>query len=414
MKKLVLLGMVMMMALGSLFASGRSDTKGGTTIVYWSMWNEAEPQGQVIAQAATAFTKETGIKIDVNFNGRDIRKTLQPALDAGEAIDMFDEDIDRVAVTWGSYLLPLDSYIGKTYPSTGGKAWNSVVNKTLIDLAKQLGGGQVKNIPYQPFVFTTMYNKDLFKQAGVTETPKNWDEFLAVCAKLKAAGITPITVDDAYMAALFGYCMDRMVGSDAASAMVKNNDFKGPQVLEFGKIWENMAKNGYISPKAASNIYPAGQIEEVAAGKVAMYLNGTWLPNEIKMSAPNLNWGAFAWPAMGGGDGISANNFGGQSFGINKNSKHPDETFQFIAYLTSGKWDIELARESIGIPMGNDSAWPTQLAEAKPVIDNTTKRLPWAVSMEDSADVNAKIKSNFAKLILGQLSAEQFAAEMGK
>jgi raffinose/stachyose/melibiose transport system substrate-binding protein len=209
--------------------------------------------------------------------------------------------------------------------------------------------------------------------------------------------------------------MDRMVGSDAAAAMVKNNDFKGPQVREFGALWENMAKNGYISPKAASNIYPAGQIEEVAAGKVAMYLNGTWLPNEIKGSAPNMKWGAFAWPAIdGGGDGVEANNFGGQSFGINKNSKHPDETFQFIAYLTSGKWDMELARESIGIPMGNDSAWPAQLAEAKAVIDNTTKRLPWAVSMEDSADVNAKIKSNLAKLVLGQLTADQFAAEMAK
>ena len=66
-------------------------------LVYWSMWNEAEPQGQVIAEAAREFEKETGIKIDVNFNGREIRKTLQPALDAGETIDLFDEDIERVA-----------------------------------------------------------------------------------------------------------------------------------------------------------------------------------------------------------------------------------------------------------------------------------------------------------------------------
>jgi len=27
-------------------------------LVYWSMWNEAEPQGQVIARAARAFTSE--------------------------------------------------------------------------------------------------------------------------------------------------------------------------------------------------------------------------------------------------------------------------------------------------------------------------------------------------------------------
>jgi raffinose/stachyose/melibiose transport system substrate-binding protein len=379
------------------------------------MWNEAEPQGMVIGKAAAAFTEETGIQVEVNYNGREIRKTLQPALDSGEAIDLFDEDIERVSQTWGNYLLPLDSYVAKTYPTTDGVPYGDVINSTLLDLARQLGGGSVKNIPYQPSAFVTMYNKDLFLQAGITDVPANWDDFLVVCEKLKAIGVAGITVDDAYMAALFGYTIDRLVGMDATVAMVRNNDFTSPAVLEFGTIWENMAQNGYVSPKAASNIYPAGQVEEIAAGKVAMYLNGTWLPNEIKGNAPGMNWGSFAWPAIAAtGDGPEANNFGAQSFGINKNTKHADEAFQFIVYLTTGEWDKTLADESIGIPMGNSSAWPTALAEAKGVVDSTTKRLPWAVGMEDNPGVNAKIKENFAKLIKGDLTAESFATAMTK
>jgi raffinose/stachyose/melibiose transport system substrate-binding protein len=379
------------------------------------MWNESEPQGQVIARAAAAFTKETGIRVDLNFNGREIRKTLQPALDAGETIDLFDEDIERVANTWGNYLLPLDSYVAKFYSTTGGKPFGEVVNKTLLDLARDLGGGQVKNIPYQPSAFVTMYNKDLFEKAGITGVPKTGDELLDACAKLKAIGVAGITVDDAYMAAFFGYNMDRLVGSDATLAMVKNNDFSGPQVLQFGQLIEMMVNNGFFSQKAASNIYPAGQVEEIATGRAAMYLNGTWLPNEIKGNAPNMRWGAFAWPALSPtGDGIEANNFGAQSFGVNKNTKYPDEAFQFIVWLTTGEWDAALAEESIGIPMGNDSAWPEALAEAKAVVDATTKRLPWAVGMEDSPDINAKIKENFAKLIMGDLNAEQFAAAMAR
>jgi raffinose/stachyose/melibiose transport system substrate-binding protein len=394
---------------------GGSAAGSGATLVYWSMWNESEPQGQVIARAAEAFTKDTGIKVDINFNGRDIRKTLQPALDAGEVIDIFDEDIERVTNAWGNYLLPLDTYVSQSYSTTGGQPFGSVINKTLLDLARQLGGGVVKNIPYQPSAFVTMYNKDLFQQAGITALPKTWEEFLDVCAKLKAIGVAGITVDDAYMACLFGYTIDRMVGVDATVAMVKNNDFSGPQVLAFGQLWENMAKNGYISPKAASNIYPAGQVEEIATGKVAMYLNGTWLPNEIKGNAPNMNWGAFAWPAIGpDGDGPGANNFGAQSFGINKNTKHPEEAFKFIVWLTTGEWDATLAKESIGIPMGNSSAWPAALAEAKAVVDSTTTRLPWAVGMEDNPDINAKIKENFAKLVMGSLNAAQFAAAMAQ
>lgn len=94
--------------------SSGSDAK----LVYWTMWNEAEPQGMVIAEAVEAFTAETGIKVEVNFNGREIRKTLQPALDAGETIDVFDEDIERVVNTWGNYLLPLDEYVAKSYSTT--------------------------------------------------------------------------------------------------------------------------------------------------------------------------------------------------------------------------------------------------------------------------------------------------------
>lgn len=384
-------------------------------LVYWTMWNEAEPQGMVIAEAVAAFTKETGIQVEVNFNGREIRKTLQPALDAGETIDLFDEDIERVLNAWGKYILPLDEYAAKAYSTTGGKAYNTVVNKTLYNLAKELGGGSVKNIPYQPSAFVTLYNKDLFAKAGITGTPKTWSEFLEACEKLKAIGVPAITVDDAYMASFFGYNMDRLVGEAETLKMVNNKDFTGPQVLEFGKIWENMAKKGYISPKAASNIWPAGQVEEMAVGKVAMYLNGTWLPNEIKAQAPNLNWGAFAWPAMSSkGDGIEANNYGCQSFAINKNTKYPEEAFRLIVWLTTGEWDERLAKESIGIPAGNNTAWPVQLAEAKVIVDNTTNRLDWAVGMENDPEINAKIKENFAKLIKGDLNAEGFAAAMAK
>ncbi len=85
------------------------------TLVYWSMWDAAEPQAQAIKQSIEAFTAETGIAVDVQFKGRTgIREGLQPALDAGTNIDLFDEDIDRVNSTWGSYLLDLEE-LAKEY-----------------------------------------------------------------------------------------------------------------------------------------------------------------------------------------------------------------------------------------------------------------------------------------------------------
>ncbi len=393
-------------------ASAKSDAK----IVYWTMWNETEPQGQVIAQAVDAYTKKTGIPVEVNWNGREIRKTLQPALDTGTAIDLFDEDIERVNQTWGAYLLPVEDMAAQAYDTTGGQPFTSVVNKPLIDLARSLGpNGQLSTIPYQPSEFVVMYNKDIFKDAGITSVPKTWPEFLAACEKIKAIGKTPITVDDAYIPALVGYHLGRLIGGPATVEIVTNDAWDNPAVLQLGKDWEDMYKKGYISRNAAGNIYPAGQ-QEIANESVAMYLNGTWLPNEIKDSArPDFPWGSFAYPAVNGGvDGPEANNFGSQCFGINKNSKYPQETFDLIVFLTTGDWDVKLAQESLGVPMANDSAWPVQLTEAKAVLDSTTKRYPWAVGMENDADQTARIKSAFASLISGKTNGQCFADAMKK
>lgn len=383
-------------------------------LVYWTMWNETEPQGQVIAEAVEAYSKQTGIEVELNFNGRDIRKNLQPALDAGTQIDIFDEDIDRVNSTWGNYLLDLEELSTKSYPSTNGKPFTEVVNKALIDIARQVGpNGRLSSIPYQPFAFVVMYNKDIFDQAGITSIPKTWEELLEACEKIKSIGKIPWTVDDAYMAALVGYHLARTIGMEETLKIANDNSWDHPGVLELAKDWEEMYQKGYISPNAAANVWPAGQ-QEIAQESVAMYLNGTWLPNEIKSSVkPDFRWGTFAYPSVSSdGDPITYNNIGGQCFAINKNTQYPQEAFDLIVTLTTGKYDTKLAQESLGVPMGLDSDWPEQLTEAKTVFENTTNRYIWAVGMENSADVNAKIKKNFALLISGKLDAQGFAEAM--
>jgi len=414
--KIITLLILCIVFTSSIFANGNSEKEDSQKVVYWSMWNEAEPQGQVLAQAAEAFEEETGTAVEILFNGREIRKTLQPALDSGEVIDIFDEDVTRVNAIWDNYLLPLDDLAKQVYPTTDGKSFEDSVSKALVDLARQEGKGVLKVIPYQPYAFLVMYNKDLFMKAGITSTPKTWEEFEIVCKKLKDAGITPLTTDDAYMSVFFGYNIARLAGEERCLEMAANHDFNDPSVQKFGEIWEDFSKKGYISKKAASNIYPAGQLEEIAKQTCAMYLNGTWLPNEIKGSAPNLNWGCFAWPQMDSNspNGIETNNYGAQSFGVNKNSKVAKEAFEFIVYMTTGKWDGVLAQESLGVPMGLNSVWPKQTQEAKVVIDNTTNWMTWACGMEADGNMTGKIKENFKKLIIGSIDADGFYKGMNK
>ena len=165
----------------------------GKTITYWSMWESTEPQGQALQEAIDAYQEATGNTVDVQFKGRTgIREGLQPALDAGTNIDLFDEDIDRVNQTWGEYLLDLEDMVAES-------GYEDTAISGLMSACREAGGGTLKSIPYQPNVFNFFYNKAIFEEAGVEAVPTTWDEFVDVCAKVKEAGYIPLTCDDAYL-----------------------------------------------------------------------------------------------------------------------------------------------------------------------------------------------------------------------
>ena len=80
------------------------------------------------------------------------------------------------------------------------------------------------------------YNKDLFKQAGITEPAKTWDEFFQQCDKLKAAGITPLSMDTADSAWVTQLWMGAMVGTESDAGLEFMNtmnptDYNTPEML---------------------------------------------------------------------------------------------------------------------------------------------------------------------------------------
>ena len=415
MKKFLALFLALVMVLSLTACGGGSKTEAaadtGKTLVYWSMWEATEPQGVAISKAIEAFTAETGIKVDVQFKGRQgIRQGLQPALDAGTTIDLFDEGVDRVLMNWGSYVLDLEKYVANGYEK------NAIPGS--MAATRQVGGGTLKAIPYQLSIFAWFYNPDIFAKAGITSEPTTWAEFLDCCEKIKAAGYTPITSDDAYFNSNFGYHVARYGGAEAVLDAVMNGNWENNEaVIKTAKDFEELASKGYFSPLLPSNVWPNGQNVEFALGDVAMYLNGSWLPNEIKgLAGEDYVWGCFSYPAMEGGkDDTSWSNTSFQVFAINAKSQYPDEAFQLIEWLTTGKWDLELSKESLGVPADtSNTEWPAQMSGVKSVVDGCLNRYEWAVGAENNPDITPIMNDNLRALAGGTITAEQFIANMQK
>lgn len=405
--------------------------EGGSTsdlsgkVFFWSMWSETEPQANVIKTAVTDFeAANPDVEVDLRFTGRDINKLIKPALESGENIDIFEQDPGSALANLKDHVLKLDELL--TQPAIGmeEKSVKDSLLPSLMDWSKSLStqAGLEEGyyaIPQQPFAVLFFYNKELFEQVGITAVPQTWEEFLQASELLKQAGIEPITFDDAYRDQFIGGYLSSAMGSDWVDALVKDTTgemWQDPIVVQFAKDIEILKDKGYFSSKIAGNKYPAGQ-QDVALGKVAMYLNGTWLPNEVSgTSGPDFKWGSFQFPIIpngndkGGHQGLS---FGGQGLLINKESKNVPAAFELIKYLVSQKAQSGMAAEALAIPATIDTTWPEPLAEAKVAFDNAKVNMPWGFGIGNGGDFsNATVYPVFMELVTGKINADQYVAKM--
>jgi multiple sugar transport system substrate-binding protein len=123
------------------------------------------------------------------------------------------------------------------------------------------------------------YRKDLFEKAGIAGEPKTWDEFLADCKKLKAAGIAPIAVpakDSWTLAAWFDYLDLRINGyAFHEQLMAGEIAYTDPRVRKVYATWKTLIDDKYFVDNALS--YDVDSVSPLLVnGQAAMMLMGTF------------------------------------------------------------------------------------------------------------------------------------------
>ena len=398
------LALSMVMTSGMATVANAAADDGKTNVVFWNSWTGGD--GDTLEALVNKFNEESDTVHVEMTRTTSFGDMLQTSLPTGEAADLVLLSTNEIT-RYKSNLRSMDDI----WENTGLKEEDF----SPAYLSMCYNDDTLYAIPFQISTYMMYYNKDLFEQAGITEEPKTWDEFKDVCQKLKDAGITPMTMDDAYATCVIGYHLARLVGEDKVKEIVTEGEWDDPAVLQMAQDIEELASNGYYSEMVGSNVWPAGQNTELALGTAAMYLNGSWLPNEVKeMAGPDFHWGCFAYPALtDGANGIETNNFGAQVFGINKDTKLAKEAFDLITFLTKGEYDQKLADETVGIPADTtNTEWPAMVECAKPVIEQSTNRFTWACGVESNVDMTPVIKENFIKLMAGSITADEFVSTM--
>ena len=389
-------------------------------ITFWSSYTESSNYGQCIAAAADAFMAENpGVKITINFQGTEISTTLGPALQAGNNITMFEANSDNVQRLWSDYLMDLGEYFAASYPQTGDKSYADSILPAYEILSRVQGDGKYVYFPYTPQFLNVWYNKDIFDACNITEKPKTFDELMDICAILVENGYTPFTSDQKHIDYNLSLYLQRLLGEEGVEKLVHGDGsaWDNPAVLEACKKFEYMAANGYFADNIMTVVTPEAQQEMVIDRKIAMYVCGSWMPNNVRESAgPDFRWGSFTYPLVEGGvDDGSSLCYGCYGIAINKNATkaEADACAAFAVYLTLGEWGNYLVETCNAIPITNDPdvKWPEMIADASHIYDGVTNRWPAHGTLRSNSDFLATFSSAATKLYGGAMTAEEFVAE---
>ncbi|MUG44142.1 ABC transporter substrate-binding protein [Paenibacillus woosongensis] len=294
--------------------------------------------------------KYPDITIEFEASQTDYNQQIKVRMASGELPDlMFIPDIPNSDLP--KYFAPLDdlelsaevtfkdfkSYDGKLYGITTGNSTSGIV-----------------------------YNKKAFADAGITELPKTWDEFLAACEKLKQNGVIPLSSNfkDKWPLGNWVYDLPRVIENNKNFPNERLN-MEAPFSMDngYGKamtLLRTLAEKGYLEKDINSTNWEQSK-KDVANGKMGMYFLGNWVINQvIGVGAESDNIGFFPLPFDNSGEiraGLNPDFF----YAVSKDSKNLEAAKAFLTWMLEDSGYEDFA--GFISPLEGRESKLTQLAE---------------------------------------------------
>ena len=200
-------------------------------------------------------------------------------------------------------------------------------------------GGKRYLVPFNYHYAGMFFNRKVLADAGVTEMPATWDDFLALCDTLKEKGITPIALGskNRWPAQFwFDYLLLRTAGPEyRAKLMAGEAGYADDEVKAAMDLWKSLFDKGYFVDNANADTWTDAS-DKVARGDAAMTLMGTWITgywNGLGL-VPGEDYDFFAFPKIS--DGVADAAVGPvDGLVISANSANIEGAEKFLAFMVS-------------------------------------------------------------------------------
>ena len=415
--RILALTLVAAMAL-SMALGGTALAQGKKTLNVWHLWTtESDANAKsfnIVLKEWQALHPDVEVVIDATENEA-YKTKLKTAMAANEVPDVF--------FAWGGgfakpfveagQVLALDDYLADgTKDRLLGGALDNVTY-----------GGKTYGLTFIQWVGTLYCNKEMFDLNGVA-IPTTNEELMAAVEAFKAKGIVPFTVGakDGWPAMFYQnvYAVRTAGAKLSNEALSGATTFNAPEFVASAKYLDDLVKAGAFDPGALALTYDEAKIPFLA-GQVPMLYQGSWFAGEIQ--DPTLSQVvdkvvAVNWPAVADGKGDATQILGGaiDSLMVSNNAKDKDLAVEFVKYITEN-----MSRESFKLGAGI-ATWKIDMtgievsALVQNIIDFAAKStgsvLAWDTFL--SGEAAERHKSLVQEIFAGQLTPENFAAEMEK
>lgn len=390
------------------------------TITWWHISTKDPALSDWQKMADDYMAAHPNVKIEITVLENEAFKTkLTTVMQSGEVPDIFQ--------SWGQGGMieqvnaGLLKDITPDLDANGGEWRNSLgaLDAFAVD-------GKNYGVPWDMGAVTFWYNKDLFAKAGIDAVPTTWTEFLADCEKLKAAGITPISVGEGDKwpgMHIWAYLVSRIGGAEAfaaaaATGAARTGTFEDDAFVQAGYELKKLVDGGYFQEGFLGATHDEMQAT-FGNGKAAMELGGQWSPSVEAANSADLvgvkNLGMFSFPAVEGGKGLVTDIVGGgNGFAIGKDAE--PEAIDFVKYLTSLDNQKVIAAHNTGIPVAKGASValtdPNMVMVADAVANSTYYQLYFDQVLPPA--MGGIINDAVQKIFAGTATPEEVCAEIEK
>lgn len=234
---------------------------------------------------------------------------------------------------------------------------NGLSQKLAASKASMTIDGKQWGVPYTYYQWGIYYNKDVYKKVGVSE-PKTWDEFIANCAKFKAAGVDCVTTGSKALwpiAGIFDYLSLRTNGyefhMDLTAGKIAWTDDRVKAVFA---EWAKLVEPGYVTAN-----HTAIDWQDAAAlmvqGKAANYVMGNFAVAIFKDGGmTNDNLGFMVFPEITPGL-PRAEEAPTDTIHIPAGAKNVEDAKKFLAFVARADVQTALNKRLGQLPVNNES-----------------------------------------------------------